>query len=171
MRTLAFDQEYTANFYDAYAGQESARWQGGPRARMSHALYCRHLGERVRAGDRVLDGGCGPGTFAKPLLELGARVSCLDISPVQLEAYREFAPGAERYELGSITDLSRFRDGEFDVSLAFGGPISYCFDLAEQATHELARATRPGGLVGLSVMGLYGRFANSCQVFWRCRLK
>ena len=74
---------------------------------MQLAVYRHHLRKRIRPGALVLDAGCGPGTFSKFLLELGARVTCLDISPVQLEACRRAAPGAESYELGSITDLGR----------------------------------------------------------------
>jgi hypothetical protein len=46
--------------------------------------------------------------------------------------------------------------GAFDVSLALGRAISYCLDRADVALRELCRVTRPGGMVGLSVMSLYG---------------
>jgi SAM-dependent methyltransferase len=124
--------------------------------KMQYALLRHHLHRHVKSGDRVLDAGCGPGTFAKQLLALAARVTCLDISQVQLEACRQRVPGCDAYELGSVTDLSRFADGSFDLSLAFGGVLSYCFEKAPEAVAELMRVTRPGGLVGLSAMNLYG---------------
>ena len=151
-----FDPQYIAAYYDEYAERELARWQTGPASRMQHAIYLHHLHRRIRAGNAVLDAGCGPGVFARSLLELGAEVTCLDLSPVQLEACRRLAPGAKRYELGSITDLGRFRDDTFDVSLALGGSVSYCFERAPDAITELARVTRPGGAIGLSVMNLFG---------------
>jgi SAM-dependent methyltransferase len=89
-------------------------------------------------------------------MELGARVTCLDLSPVQLAACRESAPGADDYVLGTITDLSRFADDSFDICLALGGPLSYCFDQVGGAISELSRVTRPGGLLGVSVMSLHG---------------
>lgn len=144
-----FDAEHTASYYNAYAERESARWETGPRARMGYEIICHHLRQRVKTHDRVLDAGCGPGTFTRVLLEMGAKVTCLDISSVQLEACREFAPGADGYELGTVTDLSRFPSGSFDVTLALGGPLSYCFERAGQAMSELVRVTRPGGTVGL----------------------
>ncbi len=153
---LEFDSDFTKEYYNLYGDRESARWQTGPRSRMQHAIYCHHLRERVHRGDRVLDAGCGPGTFAKILLESGARVTCLDISSTQLDLCRQNAPGAELYELGSITDLRQFQDNMFDVTLALGGPISYCFDRADDAIRELVRVTRGGGWIGLSVMSLYG---------------
>lgn len=156
MPRLVFDSAYTASFYDAYGDRESARWQTGPRGRMQHAIYGHHVRERVRIGDRVLDAGCGPGIFTKLLLDIGARVTCLDLSQVQIDACRAYAPGAEGYQIGSITDLGRFQDASFDVTLAFGGPLSYCFEAAGDAARELVRVTRPGGAIGLSAMSLQG---------------
>src|SRR6185369_6845361 len=97
-----------------------------------------------------------PGTFARIAMELGASVTCLDLSPVQLAACRELAPGADEYVLGSITDLSRFANASFDICLALGGPVSYCFDQVGSTIRELSRVTRPGGLLGVSVMSLHG---------------
>ena len=153
---LKFDPDHTESFYDDYGDRESARWETDERSRFEFQVFCHHLRKNVRKGQRVLDAGCGPGTFAKILLELGAKVTCLDLSEVQLDACREFAPGAEDYVKGTITDLSRFPDGAFDVSIAYGGPISYCLDRADVAVGELKRVTRSGGLVGLSVMSLFG---------------
>lgn len=153
---LKFDAAFTAAYYDQYGDRESARWQLGARARMQYAIYCHHLRERIHTGDRVFDAGCGPGTFTTVMLALGARVSCLDISSAQLALCQKNAPGAETYERGSITDLGQFKDNSFDVSLALGGPLSYCFDRAADALGELIRVTRSGGQVGLSVMNLYG---------------
>lgn len=44
----------------------------------------------------------------------------------------------------------------FDVTLALGGALSYCFDHVSDAVSELVRVTRPDGLVGLSAMNLFG---------------
>lgn len=153
---LTFDPLYTAAYYDAYGEREVARWQTGPRAQMEFQIFCHHLRSKVSPGQRVLDAGCGPGTFARPLIALGARVTCLDLSDTQLSICREAAPGADEYVSGSITDLSRFESGAFDVTLALGGPVSYCLDRAQDAVSELARVTRSGGTVGLSVMSLFG---------------
>jgi hypothetical protein len=80
----------------------------------------------------------------------------VDLSEVQLQACRERAPGCDAYEAGSVTDLSRFPERAFDVTLALGGVLSYCFERAPAAIDELIRVTRSGGLLGLSVMNLFG---------------
>lgn len=153
---MRYDPTYTAAYYDQYGDQESTRWKKNSRARFELELYRHHISNRVMRGDRVLDAGCGPGTFARLLMDVGARVTCLDISSVQLEACRSEAPGADEYVHGSITDLSLFETDCFDVTLALGGPVSYCLDRAEDAVRELRRVTRAGGVIGLSVMNLYG---------------
>jgi SAM-dependent methyltransferase len=153
---LKYDPVHTAAHYDRYGVQEQERWSKSARARFEQEVYRRHLATRIASGDEVLDAGCGPGTFARLALDLGAQVTCLDISAVQLEGCQADTPGAEAYVLGSVTDLDMFETGSFDVALALGGPVSYCLDRAEDAVRELRRVTRTGGRVGLSVMSLYG---------------
>jgi hypothetical protein len=48
--------------------------------------------------------------------------------------------------------LSRYADGAFDCTVAYGGPISYAFDQAEIAVAKCLRVTRPGGVLLASVM-------------------
>ena len=153
---MRFDPEYVQSWYDDYGDRESQRWSKSPAFRMQYDIYVRHLRQRVSPGMRLLDCGSGPGTFARIAMELGARVTCLDLSPVQLAACRESAPGADDYVLGTITDLSCFADASFDICLALGGPLSYCFDHVGVAIRELSRVIRPGGLLGVSVMSLNG---------------
>jgi SAM-dependent methyltransferase len=66
--------------------------------------------------------------------------------------------------VGDVTDLSRFADDSFDVAVCFGGPLSYVLDRAEHAVAELARVTRPGGHVLVSVMGLGGTVIHFASI-------
>jgi SAM-dependent methyltransferase len=150
-----FDAAFTAAWYDQLAENETGRWERRPDMRVQKAVYLTHLRQRITPGDRVLDAGCGPGTFATPLLEYGARVTCLDLSEVQLGLCRSCEPNADSYLRASITDLP-LADATFDVSLALGASISYCFERSSDAVRELARVTRPGGIIGLSVANLMG---------------
>lgn len=153
---IRFDPEYVQYWYNEYGNRESQRWSDSPAARMQYETYVRHLRQRVNPGDRLLDCGCGPGTYARIAMEVGARVTCLDLSPVQLAVCRESAPGADDYVLGTVTDLSLFAEASFDICLALGGPLSYCFDQVGRAIRELRRVIRPGGVLGVSVMSLHG---------------
>jgi SAM-dependent methyltransferase len=151
----AWDPARTAQFFDEYGEREWTRFEDGNTPGPSLTTHTRMLEGYVRPGDRVLDAGCGPGRFTLELLRLGAHVTALDISPGQLELLRARVPDVEAV-VADITDLSRFPDDTFDVTVSFGGPLSYVVDQAEQAVAELARVTRSGGHVLVSVMGLAG---------------
>jgi SAM-dependent methyltransferase len=159
---LAHDPEYTSQFFDTVGDHEWDRHDSSWAARTSFEIHCRYLRENVRDGDYVLDAGAGPGRFTIELALLGARVSVGDVSEVQLRLNEERVQAAghddavvSRVRL-DICDLSMFTDGEFDVVVAFGGPLSYVADRADVAISELCRVTRPGGRVLLSVMSTLG---------------
>jgi ubiquinone/menaquinone biosynthesis C-methylase UbiE len=92
----------------------------------------------------------------------GAHMTLVDISQKQLEL-NELRLGATdlepmirgRYQL-DVVDLSKFADNTFDISIAYGGPISYVFDKGAKAISELLRVTKPGGYVLFSVMSKWG---------------
>jgi SAM-dependent methyltransferase len=153
---VTFDPDYTATWYDRLGVGEWERWERSPVTRMQYQIYLHHLRRVVIQGDRVLDAGCGAGRFTRELVSIGADVVALDISATQLSLCQQRAPGARDYVLGSITDLARFENGSFDVVLALGGPLSYCFDRAGAALAELKRVARPGARLMLSVMNLLG---------------
>jgi SAM-dependent methyltransferase len=97
------------------------------------------------------------------MLRLGAHVTALDISPGQLELLRARVPDVDAV-VGDVTDLSQFGDDTFDVTVCYGGPLSYVVDRAERAVAELARVTRPGGHMLVSVMGLAGAAIHFAQI-------
>jgi len=150
-----WDPARAAEYFDAYGEREWTRFEDGTTPGPSVAIHTRMLEGYVRPGDRVLDAGAGPGRFTLELLRLGAHVTALDISPGQLELLRARVPDVEAM-VGDITDLSRFPDDAFDATVCFGEPLSYVLDRADKAVAELARVTRPGGHVLVSVMGLAG---------------
>jgi ubiquinone/menaquinone biosynthesis C-methylase UbiE len=155
---VTYDPTVAAAFYDEYGEREWTRFDDGRTPPASLATHLRHLQRFVRRGDRVLDVGCGPGRFTLELARLGARVVAADLSPGQLELHRRHVPEdvVETRVLADVVDLSRFADGEFDATVCYGGPLSYVLDQAPRAVAELARVTRPGGHVLVSVMSLLG---------------
>ena len=159
----AWDPARAADFFDEYGELEWTRFERGVTPEPSIAVHTQMLEGYVRPGDRVLDAGCGPGRFTLELLRLGAHVTALDISPGQLELLRARVPDVEAVA-GDITDLSGFPDDAFDVAVCFGGPLSYVVDGAERAVAELARVTKPGGHVLVSVMGLAGAAIHYASV-------
>jgi SAM-dependent methyltransferase len=118
----------------------------------------------VRAGQRALDVGCGPGALTSELVgRLGAdAVAAVDPSEPFVEAARRRHPGVE-VALAGAEDLP-FDDGGFDVALAqlvvhfMGDPVA--------GLAEMRRVTRDGGIVAACVWDHAGGKAP-LSPFWR----
>jgi len=118
----------------------------------------------VRAGQRVLDVGCGPGALTAQLVErLGAdAVSAIDPSGSFVAAVRARFPEVD-VQSGVAEQLS-FPDGSFDIALAqlvvhfMTDPLS--------GLREMARVTRAGGLVAACVWDHAGG-GGPLATFWQ----
>jgi SAM-dependent methyltransferase len=118
----------------------------------------------VRAGQRAVDVGCGPGALTAPLVDrLGAdAVAAIDPSEPFVEAARERFPGVD-VRAGDAEHLP-FADDDFDVALA---QLVVLF-MTDPATGllEMRRVTRPGGVVAACVWDHAGD-AGPLSTFWR----
>lgn len=158
---MKHDPERAAEFFDECGEREWTRFDDDRTPSTSLDVHVEYLRRYVRAGDRVLDVGAGPGRFTIELARLGATVVVADISPGQLDLNRKKVAeaGAEEAVLERVVaDLVElpFPEASFDAAVCYGGPISYAVDRAADAIAELARVTRPGGHVLVSVMSLVG---------------
>jgi SAM-dependent methyltransferase len=117
----------------------------------------------LRAGQRALDVGCGPGALTARLVErLGAASVCaVDPSSSFVAATRERLPGVDVRE-GSAEALP-YGDGDFDVGLA--QLVVHFMRDPVLGLSEMARVTRPGGTVGACVWD-HASGSGPLAVFW-----
>jgi SAM-dependent methyltransferase len=122
--------------------------------------YSRPLGPEfarasgVEQGQRVLDVGCGTGALTSVLCDfVGAdHVAGVDPSEPFVEQCRETVPGAD-IRLGPAEALP-FGDGEFDRALS--QLVFHFVDDPAASVEEMARVTRPGGVVSACVWDMTG---------------
>jgi SAM-dependent methyltransferase len=143
----------TADAYDRFMG------------RFSEPLAARFAElAQVQAGQRALDVGCGPGGLTAQLVDrLGAdAVSAVDPSAPFVAAVRARLPGVDVRP--AVAERLPFPDDSFDLALAqlvvhfMADPVS--------GLSEMARVTRPGGLVAACVWDHAGG-GGPLATFWR----
>ena len=67
-------------------------------------------------GKRILDAGCGPGSYSEWLVNHGAEVIGVDVSPKMIEmAKRRLRNRVQLYEADLNKPLSFLEDGSFDI--------------------------------------------------------
>jgi SAM-dependent methyltransferase len=160
-----YDPARTRSFYDTYAGYEWERLESAY-GRLQAIVHTDFIEQYVRAGQPVLDVGCGPGRFSIAMAKLGARVTLVDISRRQLELARERLTEAgllgqlDALMDGDVSHLGMLPDAHFDVVVCYGGALSYVGERRDEAASELMRVTRRGGVLLVSVMSLYGTATN-----------
>lgn len=117
----------------------------------------------VESGMRALDVGCGPGALTAALVErLGASsVSAADPSEPFVEACRARLPEVEVVVAGA--EALPFPDDAFDAALS-QLVVNFMED-AEAGVRELARVTRPGGVVASCVWDYAGEM-TLLRAFW-----
>ena len=118
----------------------------------------------VRAGQRALDVGCGPGQLTAELVDrLGAdHVAAIDPSPPFVEAVRARYPGVDVRQ-AAAEDLP-LEDGTFDATLA--QLVVHFMTDPVAGLAEMARVTKRGGVVATCVWDHAGD-QGPLSLFWR----
>jgi SAM-dependent methyltransferase len=111
----------------------------------------------LRAGDRVLDVGCGPGRHSHELARHGVAVLGVDVSQRFVQLASASSPAGARFVRADARRLP-LRPGSFDaaISLCQGG-----FGLLDGEADDgtvlagIAGALRPGGALALTAFSAY----------------
>jgi SAM-dependent methyltransferase len=149
---------------------------GAETFRASADAYDRHIGRygpslaaaliafaRVEPGMLALDVGCGPGALTAALAQrLGAAsVSAVDPSEPFAQACRRRSPGVE--VVVAAAEALPFTDQAFDATLC-QLVVNFMADAGAGAA-EMARVTRPGGVVAACVWDYAGEM-TLLRAFW-----
>ena len=117
----------------------------------------------MRAGDRVLDLGCGAGRHAFESLRRGARVVAVDASDTEVKGVIEVldamerdgaaGPGGAGWAVAGDAGVLPFPDNTFDRVIA-AEVLEHIPD-DRRAMAELTRVLRPGGTIAVTVPRWY----------------
>lgn len=138
-----------ATFWDEYMGEEGNDFQRLLVWEQTERLLA------VRAGERVLDMGCGNGNFARRLAARGARMVGVDFAEAMIELAKSYpeAEGSDiTYAVVDATDsnqLASLGEEPFDAAVA----NMALMDISDigPLLRFLAKALRPGGRFLFSV--------------------
>jgi SAM-dependent methyltransferase len=141
-----------ADAYEAFMGRYS---------RSLAPEFARAAG--VAEGDRVLDVGCGTGALTTVLAGLvgAGNVSAVDPSLPFVEECRAYLPGADVHV--APAESMPFDDATFDRSLS--QLVFHFVDDPAGSVAEMARVTRPGGLVTACVWDFSGGM-TMLRAYW-----
>jgi len=131
-----------------------------------YALRRAFLLDRVRAGERVLDIGCGEGRFAAALLDAGTTAVAVDVAEEPLRRARAACPGLDA-RLVPVAGEWPLPDTGVDVAWA-GEVLEHVTDTAAFLS-QVRRVLRPQGRLLLSTpahpLALRLRVALSARAF------
>ena len=147
--------EIVRTYYDAGVETVWARIEIRP----EFLITCRYIERYVKAGDRVLDIGGGPGRYSLWLAGKGCDMTLLDLSPENVRFAQQKA--AERgLPLTALTGDARRADeaaaGLFDCVLLMG-PLYHLLAKSERvaAVKASLRLLKPGGVFFASFINMF----------------
>jgi ubiquinone/menaquinone biosynthesis C-methylase UbiE len=139
----------TSRFDFGPLAHEYDRWYETPAGRAHDRVQkadVRRVLRAARAGERLLDVGCGTGHWSSFFKAMGYDVHGIDVSPEMIAVAQGCVPDCN-FEVADACALP-FEDASFHVVAAMT-TLEFVADAA-RAVEEMARCTRPGGsmLVG-----------------------
>lgn len=149
-------------FYAQY--DEDSRVDATRHGQLEYRTTKEYIHLHAVPGGKLLEVGAGTGRYSIALAMEGFDVTAVELVPENLLQLRRNAgdlPNLRSYQ-GDALDLSRFPDGEFDMTLVLG-PMYHLYDPREVRTaiREALRVTKPGGVVFFAFLSVYAIMGNN----------
>jgi ubiquinone/menaquinone biosynthesis C-methylase UbiE len=136
--------------FDRLAARYDELWTLTTTGRLQREAVWRHITPLFRAGENILDMGCGTGEDALRLERRGVHVRAIDASPAMVQIARQQGVAASVLMLEDLEQL----EGNFDGALSNFGALN-CVANPADLRGPLGRLIRPGGFLALCIMGRF----------------
>ena len=149
-------KEIVSSFYGQY--DEDGRTARSRHGQLEFCTTMTYIHRYAARQSKILEVGAGTGRYSIALAREGMDVTAVELVENNLAVLRENSKGLEniRSYQGDATDLSRFPDNSFDVTLFFG-PMYHLYEEGEvnRAIDEAIRVTKPGGVIMFSFISVF----------------
>lgn len=163
-------KEIVSGFYDRI--DEDGRLRKTRHGQLEYFTTMAYIHRYINKSSKVLEVGAGTGRYSIALANEGLDVTAVELVESNLAILRENSRGLDniRSFQGDATDLSRFADHSFDVTLLLG-PMYHLYesDEVDRAIEEAIRVTKPGGVMLFAFISVFAiMYANYFYGNWAC---
>ena len=161
-------EEIISGFYNQV--DEDSRLQNNRHGQLEYTVTMHYIHRFAAPGSKVLEVGAGTGRYSIALAKEGMDVTAVELVEKNLDVLKQNSRGMDHISSfqGDATDLGRFEDQAFDVTLVFG-PLYHLYDAAEihKAIDEAIRVTKKDGVILFAFLSVFGiMYANYLSGDW-----
>ena len=161
-------KEIISGFYAQF--DEDGRTYRSRHGQLEFCTTMAYIHRYAGKGSKILEVGAGTGRYSIALAKEGMDVTAVELVESNLAILKEKSKGIPNLQSfqGDATDLSRFADHSFDVTLCFG-PMYHLYEKEEvnRAIDEAIRLTKPGGVILFAFLSVYAiMYANYFYGNW-----
>ena len=161
-------KEIVSGFYDQ--SREDDRLKRSRHGQLEYAVTMSYIHRYANSQSKVLEVGAGTGRYSIALAKEGMQVTAVELVESNLAILKENSREIDNiasYQ-GDATDLGRFGDDSFDVTLLLG-PMYHLYEAEEvnSAIDEAIRVTKPSGVLLFAFISVYAiMYANYLSGNW-----
>ncbi len=161
-------KEIVSSFYGQY--DEDGRTTRSRHGQLEFCTTMDYIHRYATKDSKVLEVGAGTGRYSIALAKEGMDVTAVEFVESNLEVLRENSKVIVNLKSfqGDATDLGRFPDNSFDVTLFFG-PMYHLYETGEVncAIDEAIRVTKPNGVILFAFISVFAiMYANYFYGNW-----
>jgi len=161
-------EEIVSEFYGKY--DEETRLERSRRGQLEYFVTMEYIHRFAGKDSKLLEVGAGTGRYSIALAKEGLDVTSVELVESNLAILKENSKGLSNIKAyqGDATNLARFADNTFDVTLFFG-PMYHLYEKEDinKAIDEAIRVTKKGGVMLFAFISVYAiMYANYLQGNW-----